>query len=295
MQQRNRRQGRKRKAKFFSLSRLITFALLVFFLGYPFYEAYHLQTEKTTLSISGLPQDLNNLRIAYISDIHKSAMFPQSRVSSLVDQINRLNADIVVLGGDYADDSDGAIEFFQTVPRISARLKVVGVLGNHDRTIPESNLDKLQNAMVAANVIPLVNNTLTIKIGDSNVVLAGIDDINNGHPDIEGVAKMVSRDDFVIFLSHSPGAIPSALQATDQNSRDHWFDLALCGHTHGGQITFLGQPLILEFQKVPKRYLSGWIEENRTPILTSNGVGTAYLPIRLFAPAQIHLITLKAS
>jgi Predicted phosphohydrolases len=293
--QRQRRKGRNRGFRLFSLSRILTMAILLCLLGYPVYEAYHLKTEQTTLSVSGLPQDLNNLRIAFISDIHMSAMYPQGMVNKLIDTINRLNADIVLFGGDYAEDSEGAIEFFQKVPRINARLKVAGVLGNHDRTIPESNLDRLQNAMVAANVIPLVNNILTVMVGNAEITLAGIDDINNGHPDIEGVAKMVNRDDFVVFLSHSPAAIPDALKAQDMSGRDRWFDLALCGHTHGGQVTFLGQPLIPEFQKVPRRYLSGWIEENRIPILISNGVGMAYLPVRLFAPAQIHLITLKAN
>jgi len=292
MQTRHRRKGRKRRLRLFSLSRLITFVILIFLIGYPFYEAYHLQTENVTLKVTELPQDLNNLRIAYISDIHMGFMYPKSRVDALIDTINRLNADLVLFGGDYADDSDGAIAFFQNLPRVNARLKVAGVLGNHDRTIPESNLSRLQDAMVAANVIPLVNNVLTIPVGETKIILAGIDDINNGHPDIAGVAKMVSRDDFVIFLSHSPEAIPAALQATDINGHGRWFDLALCGHTHGGQVTFLGQPLVPEFKKVQKRYLSGWIEENRTPILISNGVGMAYLPIRLFAPAQIHLITL---
>lgn len=292
MQTRRRRKGRKRRLRLFSFSRLITLIILVFLIGYPFYEAYHLQTDNVTLKVSELPQDLNNLRIAYISDIHMGFMYPEARVDALIDTINRLNADLVLFGGDYADDSDGAIAFFQRLPRVNARLKVAGVVGNHDRTIPESNLSRLQDAMVAANVIPLVNNVLTIPIGETKIILAGIDDINNGHPDIAGVAKMVSRDDFVIFLSHSPEAIPAALQATDKDGHGRWFDLALCGHTHGGQVTFLGQPLLSEFKKVPGRYLSGWIEENRTPILISNGVGMAYLPIRLFAPAQIHLITL---
>ena len=35
-------------------------------------------------------------------------------------------------------------------------------------------------------------------------------------------------------------------------------------------------------------------EESRAAVLVSNGVGTSGAPVRLFAPPQVHLITLKA-
>lgn len=275
-------------------SRVITFAMLLVVLIYPFYEARHLKIEHKIITIDGLPQDLNNIKIVYLSDIHMGALYPLSSVQSLVQQVNALHADIVLLGGDYDGTSEGAINFFKEAPPFRARLLVAGVPGNHDRTLPESNLNLLQNAMIGANVWPLVNQTKSVKIGNANLVLAGIDDYHNGHPDIEGLASMVSAEDFVVFLSHSPAALPQAHQAVDRNGKPRWFDLALCGHTHGGQITFFGKPIFSEFQKVPARYLSGWIEENRVPILTSNGVGTVYVPIRMFAPPQIHVITLKS-
>ena len=52
-----------------------------------------------------------------------------------------------------------------------------------------------------------------------------------------------------------------------------------------------GFPLLPE---VGNRYMSGWLEESRAAILVSNGVGTSGAPVRLFAPPQIHLITLKS-
>lgn len=282
-----------RKKRHFS--RMVSLILLAALIGYPFYEARNLQVEQKTLLIEYLPADLNNLRIVFVSDIHAGAMFSRQQVWNLIQRINTLNPDIVLLGGDYAEDSEGAIRFFQEMPSINARYLVAGVAGNHDRTQPETNLGRLTSAMLAANVIPLVNKTTSVKIGSGIVTVAGIDDPDNGHPDIQSVSQMTSGDEFVIFLSHSPAIIPEAHNATNREGRSRWFNLALCGHTHGGQVTLLGNPLIPEFLKVERRYLSGWIEENRVPILTSNGVGTAYLPVRLFAPPQIHLITLKGS
>ena len=79
----------------------------------------------------------------------------------------------------------------------------------------------------------------------------------------------------------------------DRAGRLGWFDLALFGHTHGGQISFLA-PLLDFGSDVEDRYLSGWLQENRVDMLVSNGVGTSVIPARLFCPAQIHYIDVAA-
>ena len=102
------------------------------------------------------------------------------------------------------------------------------------------------------------------------------------------------QDDFVIFLGHSPDLLAAAIKANGADGDNHWFDLALFGHTHGGQLKLFSLPLLAGFiPDIGERYLSGWLEENRASILISNGVGTSYFPVRFFAPAQIHVITLK--
>ena len=211
---------------------------------------------------------------------------------SLVTRINSLNPDIILLGGDYANTSEEAIAFFQSAPSFHARYLTAAVVGNHDRTAPENNLEALQQAMYDAGIVPLVNSVNRLKIGTDYIYLAGIDDVDNGWPDLEGVAAQVDRNDYVIFLSHSPAILGKALDARDRDGDKGWFDLALCGHTHGGQVTLLGQP-ILESARTSGRYWRGWYEANRAYMLVSNGVGTSGLPIRLFAQPQIHLITIR--
>ena len=168
-------------------------------LAYPFLEARMLTVEEHTLYVTDLPANLRNLRIAYATDIHNSAWFSQSRVSDLINTLNNLSADIIILGGDYATDSDSAIEFFRTAPALHARLGVFGVLGNHDRTEPESNLSVLMAEMKNYGCLPLVNTVSRMKLGQTYIYVAGVDDYYNGRPDVEGVAAQVSSDDFVIF------------------------------------------------------------------------------------------------
>lgn len=275
------------------LMRLLVFLLLLVLLAYPFAEPFMLETESVSLSSADLPQDIGQLRLVYLTDIHAGPFFSQSRVDDLISSVNRLNADLVLLGGDYANDSDGAIDFFKSLPRINSRYGVYAVLGNHDRTVPEGNLSLLKAAMVSAGVTPLINEVAGVRIGSSTIYLAGIDDIENGWPDLTSVASQVKQEDYVIFLSHNPGIIPDAHKATDASGRHMWFDLGLFGHTHGGQIAFVGD--LLNISNVESRYLKGWLVENRTNLLISRGVGTSTLPIRLGNRPQIHLITVKSS
>lgn len=279
------------KRRFGCLTRLITFALLLFIIAYPFLEPRMLETEVVSLTSSDLPAGVRQLRIAYLSDIHAGFYFSQAQVDSLIQRVNAMNADLVLLGGDYAVDSESAIAFFRHLPRISANYGVYAVMGNHDRTVPESNLTHLRSAMYNAGVTPLVNEVASIRIGTSDIYIAGVDDVNNGWPDLNAVTSQLRQEDYVIFLCHSPEIIPSALLATDKNGRrGNWFDLGLFGHTHGGQIAFLGQ--FLDISKVEGRYEQGWLRENRSDILISRGVGTSVLPIRFLRKPQIHQITI---
>lgn len=273
--------------------RFFLIMLLLVALAWPFAEPFLLQTESTTLTAADLPAGIGHLRIVYATDIHKGGLFGENRVASLISHINACNADIVLLGGDYAVDIEGAIEFFQTLPRIHSRYGVYAVLGNHDRTIPEAKLTTLRSAMQTAGVTPLINTVSQVRIGMSSITIAGIDDADNGHPDLKGVAGQVRAEDYVIFLSHNPKIIPDALKLKDANGKEGWFDLGLFGHTHGGQVAVLGA--LLKDDGVPDEYTKGWLRHNRTDMLISRGVGTSGLPIRLFCMPQIHLITVNTA
>ncbi len=269
--------------------------VLAVLIGYPFVEPLTLSIEEHTLYVTNLPANLKNLKIVYASDIHQCVWFSQKRVNEVFTTLNNLSADLIVLGGDYATDSDGAIAFWRNAPTLHSRLGVYAVLGNHDRTEPESNLAVLVRQMQDAGVVPLVNDVARAKVGQSYVYIAGVDDYYNGAPDVAGVAAQVRADDFVIFAGHSPDLMTDVLKARSADNDSHWFDLAVFGHTHGGQINVLGYtPFSSLKTEVGARYLTGWLEENRASILVSNGVGTSGAPVRLFARPQVHLITLKS-
>ena len=256
---------------------------------YPLYLATRLDLKEDTYAHSSLPAVFDGLKIVYVSDIHYGTFFKNDRLDQLVERVNALDADIILLGGDYGEDSQGALEFWQKKPAFRARIATLCVFGNHDRTLPEENFIPIQDAMKAAGAIPLANDVYVLEKDGHTLAFAGPDDYYNGYPDLERLVHLSQTADFTIFLPHTPDILPQVYQLPE----GPFYQLALCGHTHGGQVAFFGY--------APKpssdygnRYRSGWYHEEGTDILVSNGVGTSMLPVRLGARPQFHLITLES-
>ena len=131
--------------------RLVILALILCVL-YPFVEPYTLRTTQTAITCEDLPTGIGQLRIVYVSDIHYGTqMFSDARLSSLINRINALNADIVLLGGDYARDKWSAAAFFENLPRrISSNYGVYAVVGECDR----SPLEKGEEPSTLRNKCP---------------------------------------------------------------------------------------------------------------------------------------------
>lgn len=256
---------------------------------YPLYLAAQLDTKKETYCSPDLPQAFDGFTIAFLSDIHYGALFSEARVRSLVQKVNELQADIVLLGGDYGENSDGAVEFFRMHPGFQARIAVLAAVGNHDRYDPESNLALLQDAMREDGAIPVINDVYVVTREGKKLAFAGSDDFYAGSPDIERLEQLCRGMDFTVFFPHNPDTLPLSYEICPQP----FYRLALCGHTHGGQVTVCGRTIKYS-SLYGRRYLSGWFHENGADILVSNGVGTTGIPMRLGARPQIHLLTLKA-
>ena len=292
---------RPRHAKHQNIKVLIHVLILLLLIGcliYPLYEPYQIQIEKTIIESDQLSSDVHQIRIVYLSDIHQSGFpfFTQSRFEKLVRSINALNPDLILLGGDYADSPEHAQTFFEKLSenRLRANYGVYAVLGEHDRETDQSSISLLRSAMIASGTTPLVNDVIRLRIGNSMINIAGLDDVTQGWPNLAGVASTVKGQDFTIFLCHNPSVIPALMQTVNGDGRRNWFQLGLFGHTHGGQIVGMGSLLHLT-DDVRNEYVNGWNYENRIHLLTSNGIGTVSLPVRLSRPPQIHLITIRSS
>ncbi|MEK7216255.1 MAG: hypothetical protein AAB289_11720, partial [Chloroflexota bacterium] len=102
---------------------------------------------------------------------------------------------------------------------------------------------------------------------------------------LRGVERLVRPEALNILLCHNPNPF---VRATELG-----IELMLAGHTHGGQV----QVEILDSRWSPARFItpfiSGLYERNGKRLYVSRGIGTIAAPIRLGAPPEITLLTLR--
>ncbi|MFN4111425.1 MAG: hypothetical protein ACK4G1_04065, partial [Ignavibacteria bacterium] len=81
------------------------FILVIFFTGYiplrTYYEFKNVVVEKRIYHLNSHNPELNNFRIAFISDIQADRFTNAKRVTNYISKINELNPDIVLAGGDF--------------------------------------------------------------------------------------------------------------------------------------------------------------------------------------------------
>lgn len=269
--------------------------LLLGMLAWLLIEPHTLHIERVTVESGSLEKNVGQLRIVYVSDIHQSSwpFFTSSDAASLVKTINAQNADLILLGGDYATDPASAIDFFRDLPRLRSSHGCYAVLGECDRDLSGSRLQQLCSMMASKGVTPVINTVERVRVGTQNICIAGLDDALAGWPDTAGVAAQCKQEDFVILMAHNPSLAADAMNAQDMNGQKTWFDLSLFGHTHGMSTSLLGN--LIGLPQAYGDFQYGWYFPNRSSMLVSGGVGTTVLPLRFGRKPQIHVITVRST
>jgi predicted MPP superfamily phosphohydrolase len=214
------------------------------------------------------------LRIAQISDLHTRGFGPRER--TLVLLIRKENPDLIVITGDTVDHGSlaPARDF---MANLSAPLGVWVVRGNWERW----TLNEDERAFYAGFGARFLDNAGAAARDD--VWIAGLDDPMSGSPDLSRALFGAPLDSFKLVLMHAPDYF------AEIGGR---FDLALAGHTHGGQVVlpFWGPLWVPEGGK---RYLRGFYSQNNSHLYVSRGVGTSIAPIRLNCRPELAIIDLK--
>jgi predicted MPP superfamily phosphohydrolase len=192
---------------------------------------------------------------------------------------------LLILGGDYAHQD---IKYLEPVIRRLGSLKprygIYAVLGNHDYYLGKGKVIAL---MKQYGVNLLINKYKTIDIDGFALRLAGIDDFQEGKPDFKPLFSTTEKWDCFILAGHNP----DCLELIGQDSSK--VDLALFGHTHGGQITFFGfwAPLIPSEHRQKYRY--GLKKRNGVNTYVTSGAGNITPPVRLFCRPEIAIISIN--
>ncbi len=248
--------------------------------------------ERVPINLARLPEAFGGLKIAQLSDLHYGPFTGAREIGAAADQVNALSPDLIVITGDFI--TSPTLERRDTKPimnaglcaqvlsRLRAPLGVFACLGNHDVTVDP---DHISEVLQGVGVPVLRNRNVSLERGGARVWLAGVDDALEGNPRMDRSLAGIPEQDAVILIVHEP-------DFADEASR-HAVDLQLSGHSHGGQvrIPLLGSPYL---PPLARKYPYGYYRVGRTQLYTNRGIGTIGLPLRLDAPPEVTLFTLRA-
>jgi predicted MPP superfamily phosphohydrolase len=98
------------------------------------YERHRIGVTEARLAVRHLPPSFEHLRVAFLTDVHHSALVPEEDVLRAVALANLLKPDLVTLGGDYVSFADRRYmePVAEMLAQLRGRLGVYAILGNHD-------------------------------------------------------------------------------------------------------------------------------------------------------------------
>jgi len=249
-------------------------------------EARFVHVTRDDLVSERVPEQFDGAKVVFLADIHAGRFLGKNGMRELVKKVNAEDPDVIVLGGDYVGGkANGARTFYGAASGFRARIGKVAVLGNHDVW---EGADEARAGLDSAGFTLLENGSQRLEYLESHITIAGVDDLYTGKPDVARASSAIPDDEFAVLVSHNPDVFATQLEHSPRT-----WDLALAGHTHGGQLTALGYAALFVPSKYGQRYRTGWIREQSTPILVTKGVGVVTLPLRFFAEPEVHVITLK--
>lgn len=224
------------------------------------------------------------LRLAFASDFHAGPTTHPELLSRTCALLEQVKPDLLLLGGDFvclnARYIDALAEQLET---LSAPLGKYAVLGNHDLWV---DYPYIEQRLEAAGVELLTNRNVRLSDPFDHIWICGLDDHWYGRPAARAAVK--GAEGVRIVLVHQPSSL---LDLADER-----FELALCGHTHGGQVALPGGfPLVVPEGKLSRKYARGVHEvAPGSTLIVSRGVGCSTIPFRAFSPPEVLLCTVRS-
>jgi hypothetical protein len=269
-----------------------------FLFGFQQFEVRHVE-----YASADLPEAFDGYRIVQFSDAHVGSMTGsrQWMVQRAIDSINAQHADAIVFTGDMQNIwPDELTPLTASFRQLKAKDGVFAVLGNHDYAVYQDceeaekteNCEKTVKAFRQMGFDLLLNEHRVVRRDSDSIVIAGMENwgTTKRMPRKGDVKKTLSEPSalslqsspFILMLQHDPTCWREKILPECKAQ------LTLSGHTHGGQVSFLG------WSPVSMRYpeWAGMTYEDSRAIYVSTGLG-ALIPFRLGLPGEIVVITLR--
>lgn len=267
-------------------------ALLAAFGGAGAYQAQRPpQVIQHEIYLEALPQALDGLRIAHLSDMHAGPLVGEGQMRKWRELLDAQKPDLVLFTGDFVDSLPMEINAFaKAFKDYRAPLGCYAVLGNHDYF---SDPRPIWNALKEMGIHCLENDFASVEQNGARFTIFGLQDAMALNVRFQGIRfgpgpqpdrlkNKLPPGEFRIGLIHRPGDWIFARSAGAH--------LTLAGHTHGGQINLIPG---YSTAKLLTDYTQGLYTVDGRALYVSQGLGVVGLPMRLFAPAELPILTLR--
>ncbi|SDP36458.1 metallophosphoesterase [Clostridium gasigenes] len=229
-----------------------------------------------------------NIKVVQFTDTQLGEFFSLEQLQKVVDRINSEKADIVVFSGDLIDNASKYEDLYkisEVLAQIQASKGKYAIYGNHD--YGGGAVRYYNEIMEESGFKILVNKSDKIELENTTINIFGLDDALMGDYNKEETMGGISNKDVNLLLIHEPDLI--------DDFKEYPIDLALAGHSHGGQvyIPFYGP---IKTTALAEKYTKGFYKihnENKGKLYVNSGLGNTKVPFRLFNIPQITVINLK--
>ncbi|MGE7365580.1 metallophosphoesterase [Desemzia incerta] len=246
-----------------------------------------LDVDELTIRLPDLPDNLDQLKIVHLSDIH----FPKNRIDpdQLIKETQKADPDVIFLTGDLIDRSASIedVPLAELIQSLSQIAPTYSVSGNHETS--SRQLDQWNDIMTENGAVLLENDIHIATLSGEKVAIMGVKDGNQTSmiPLSEDIRELP-----VLLLAHHPEFFPS--YTTD--NPDIQPDVTFSGHAHGGQIRlpFIGG-LFAPGQGFFPKYTSGVYSSSQNAdqkLVVSRGIGNSLFPLRINNKPHFIVITL---
>lgn len=264
---------------------------------------FNSQIEYVVIEDARLPKSFNNYSIVQISDLHLGTYGNDTTyISKIVDEVNELNADVILFTGDIVNRNSNELRpFIKTLSRLKAKHGVYSILGNHDYgdyedwntpAEKEANMQALKDMQASMGWKMLNNAHEALTIGNDSIILIGVENIGDApfptYGDLNKAYSTPSDNQYKILMSHNPAHWTNDIE----NNKANNIALTLAGHTHAMQTEICGlSPAYFRY-----RTWGGMYNDDLNHRLYVNiGIGTVGFPARIGATPEITHFTLKTT
>ncbi len=273
---------------------IIVISVSVFFCTYGFIHAQSITKTSYDITVDKSIDGTDSLKIALLADFHLGYNVGSKKMEQMVEQVNNMNADLVVIAGDIFDNNYDALdnpdELIAILQGINSRLGTYVVYGNHDVTetliggfsITSRTLafrdERMNEFLEKCGFTVLTDDILTLDNG--NIYLIGRLDrekAGDGTSDRMSINKLmenVDKSKVIIDLEHEPANLDGIANSG--------VDIMLCGHTHAGQFF----PLTI-VQPLAWQNYHGYLKVGNMHSFVTSGVGLYGPNMRVFTDSEV--------